>query len=335
MGLRNTLRVDPGQWTAECLAGDQNVASGHLPRPPARKESLLSRLRTALESGRFVVTAQVQPPKGVDLDKCLSDADRLRGKVTAINVPDQENAVMRIAPLTVAAKLVERGLEPICHVTCRDRNRLALQSDLLGAWALGIRNVLCLTGADPLLGDDSEAKPVYDFDSVQLLRAVCTLNQGRDCAGHELEGRPDFFPGAAVAPRADPLERQLDTMKRKMDAGARFFQTQAVYEPARFEEFMDRAQSLDVPVMAGVVVLKSPGMAKYINETLAGIEVPDGIIEELAETFGEERKRKTVEISARIIRELKPLCHGVHIMPLGWDELVPEIIREAELCWSI
>jgi methylenetetrahydrofolate reductase (NADPH) len=242
-----------------------------------------------------------------------------------------QSAVMRIGSMAICAKLVERGLEPVYQLTCRDRNRLALQSDLLSAAALGIENVLCLTGDHTNLGDHTEAKPVYDLDSVQLLKAASTLNQGYDMAQHELEGKPDFFLGAVITPAAEPMEPQIIKMAKKVEAGARFFQTQAIYEPEKFEQFVNQIQRLKVPVMAGIVVLKSAAMAKFMNTNVAGISVPDSLIEEMAETKKEDRKKKSVEISARLIRQIKPLCQGVHIMPLGWDDLVPEIIKEAEL----
>jgi methylenetetrahydrofolate reductase (NADPH) len=291
----------------------------------------MSRLRQALESGGFVVTGEIGPPKGVSLDKCLHDAEMLRNHVTAINVTDLQSAVLRIGSLAVSVRLVERGLEPVYQLTCRDRNRLALQSDLLSAWLLGIENVLCLTGDHPIVGDHTEAKPVYDLDSVQLLKAASTLNQGHDMAGHELESAPSFFLGAVVTPAAEPVEPQIIKMKKKIEAGARFFQTQAVYEPEKFERFMNQVQGFKVPVIAGVVILKSAAMAKFMNANVAGISVPESIIRKMEETAKEDRKKRAVEISARLIRQVKPFCQGVHIMPLGWDDLVPEVINEAEL----
>jgi methylenetetrahydrofolate reductase (NADPH) len=291
----------------------------------------MSRLAQALESRKFVVTGEIGPPKGVDLGKCLKDADHLRNKVTAINVTDLQSAVMRVGSMAVCAKLIERGLEPIFQLTCRDRNRLALQSDLLSAWVLGIQNVLCLSGDHPSLGDHIDAKAVFDLDSVQLLKAVALLKDGKDMADHELEGKPDFFSGAVVNPGTDALEPQLIKMEKKIEAGAKFFQTQAIYEPEKFEHFMNRVQNYGVPVMAGIVVLKSAGMARFMNANVAGITVPESMIEEMAKTKVENRKEKAVEIAARIIRQIKPFCQGVHIMPLGWDELVPKIIEEADL----
>ena len=291
----------------------------------------MSKLRERLELEKFVVTGETGPPKGVNLDKCLGDSETLRNHVTAINVTDLQSAVLRIGSLAVSAKLIERGLEPVFQITCRDRNRLALQSDLLSAWALGIENVLCLTGDHPALGDHIEAKPVYDLDSVQLLKTASTLNQGYDMSGHELEGKPDFFLGAVVTPTAEPLEPQLIKMKKKIEAGARFFQTQAIYEPEKFERFVDQLQGLNVPVIAGIVILKSVGMAQFMNSYVAGINVPESIIREMGETVTKDRKKKAVEITARIIRQVSPFCQGVHIMPLGWDELIPEILKEAEI----
>jgi len=291
----------------------------------------MSKLRDAIQANTFVVSGEIGPPKGVDIDRCLEDAEMLRNRVIAYNVTDLQSAVMRIGSLAISAKLVERGLEPVYQLTCRDRNRLALQSDLLSAWVLGIQNVLCLTGDHPNLGDHIQAKPVYDLDSVNLLKVATTLNQGQDMTGHELEGKPAFFLGAVVTPGADPLEPQIIKMQKKIDAGARFFQTQAVFEPERFETFMNQAQTFKVPVMAGVIVLKGPAMARFMNQNVAGVSVPDGLVAEMEEVNREDRKKKAVEITARIIREVKPLCQGVHIMALGWEELVPDIIQQAGL----
>jgi methylenetetrahydrofolate reductase (NADPH) len=291
----------------------------------------MSKLKEKLSGGEFVITGEIGPPKGVDISGCLNDAEGLRDYVTAINVTDLQSAVFRIGSLAVSCKLVERRLEPIYQLTCRDRNRLALQSDLLNAWALGIENVLCLTGDHPVMGDHTEAKPVYDLDSVQLLKAASTLNQGQDMSGHELDSKPSLFLGAVVTPGADPVEPQIIKMKKKIEAGASFFQTQAVYEPDKFEDFMNRVQGFNVPVIAGIVILKGAAMAKFMNQNVAGITVPESIIEEMSDTPKEDRKKQAVEITARIIRQIKPLCQGVHIMPLGWDELVPQVIKEAEL----
>jgi len=241
----------------------------------------MSTLKHALEEAVFVVTGEVGPPKGVDLEECLDSIEKIAGHVAAVNVTDLQSAVMRIGSLAVCAKLVERGIEPVFQLTCRDRNRLALQSDLLSAWSLGIENVLCITGDHPVLGDHIEAKPVYDLDSVQLLKAASSLNNGLDMTGHELEGKPELFLGAVVTPEADIPELQILKMEKKIEAGAQFFQTQAVYDVPQFESFMNRVQGFNVPVLAGLVVLKSSGMARYMNENVAGVKVPESIIQVL------------------------------------------------------
>ena len=289
------------------------------------------KLSVELASGNFVVTGEIGPPKGVDVARMLEDAEHLRGKVAAINVTDLQSSVMRVGSLAVCRLLVEKGLEPIYQMTCRDRNRLALQSDLLSASILGIENVLALTGDAVPLGDHPAAKSVFDLDSVTLLQTIQTLMSGKDLSGNALEGTPRFFPGAVVSPCSEPLEPQIMKMEKKVEAGAKFFQTQAVYEPERFEKFMGAVTHLRVPVLVGIVLLKSPAMAKFMNEHVAGVHVPDAIIEELASVPKEARKKKSVEIAARLIRKMRPLCQGAHIMPLGWDSEVPKVIEEAGL----
>lgn len=291
----------------------------------------MSALKEALEHSSFVVTGEIGPPKGVDLGTCLNEAEMMRDRVTAVNVTDQQSAVMRVGSMAVSRLLVERGLEPVFQLTCRDRNRLALQSDLLSAWALGIQNVLCLTGDHPVMGDHPESKAVYDVDSVQLLKAASDLNQGVDMAGHELTGNPDFFLGAVVTPGAEPVEPQIIKMKKKINAGAAFFQTQAIFDPAVLETFMERAQGTGVPVIAGIIVCKSAGAARFMNANIAGIRIPDEMIKEYQDTSKQDLKKKAVEIAARTIRQIKPFCQGVHIMPMGWNDLVPAILEEADL----
>ena len=289
----------------------------------------MSALEEAFKSGKFVVTAEVGPPKGVNIETMLEDAETLRGKVEAINVTDQQSSVMRLGSLAVSHLLRERGLEPVYQVTCRDRNRIALQSDLLSAYALGIENVLCLTGDYVTLGDHPQAKPVFDLDSVSLLQAVATLQAGKDLAGKDLNGVPRFFPGAVVTPGAQPLEPQLIKMEKKIKAGARFFQTQAVYDPTLFERFMEAARPFGVPVMLGVVLLKSAGMARFMNRNVAGVHVPDSLIEEIERA--PSKPQKSVEIAARLISEMRGLCQGVHIMAIGWERRIPQVLDAAGL----
>jgi len=292
----------------------------------------MSKLSEKLKSGEFVVTGEIGPPKGVNIEEPLEDAKNLlRDRVVAVNVTDNQSAVMRVGSMAVCHFLKENGIEPVFQMVTRDRNRIALQSDLLSAWALGIENVLCLTGDHNALGDHQESKVVYDLDSVQLLKAVTELNNGRDMAGNELDGSPNFFQGAVVTPEYDPVELQIIKMKKKIDAGAQFFQTQAVYDVKTFQKFMNMVEKFNVPVMAGIVVLKSAGMARYMNQNVAGVFVPDDMIKEMADTGKEDRKKKAIEIAARIVRKLKPICQGIHIMPLGWDDTVPEIIDQADL----
>jgi len=283
-----------------------------------------------LQSGKFVVTSEIGPPKGIDIKKLLEDAELIRNRVDAINVTDLQSSVMRLGSLAVSSLLKHRGIEPIYQLTCRDRNRLALQSDLLSAAALGIENILILTGDHPAAGDHPEAKPVFDLDSVQLLQVAKQLESGSDMKGNKLTGLPPkFCLGAVVNPGADPLEPQIIKMEKKIAAGAEFFQTQAVYDLKTFENFLNKTRHLKAKIMAGIVLLKSAGMAKYMNENVAGVSVPDNLIKEMEEA--KDKAALSVEIASRLIKELKPICNGVHIMPIGWDKLVPAVLDAASL----
>ncbi|MFC1914046.1 methylenetetrahydrofolate reductase [Chloroflexota bacterium] len=278
---------------------------------------------------KFVVTAEVGPPKGIHIQEMLDDAELMRGRVDAINVTDQQSSVMRLGSLAVCRLLKEKGLEPIFQVTCRDRNRIALQSDLLSAAVLGVENVLCLTGDFVALGDHPEAKGVFDLDSVGLIQAARKLEEGKDLAGNDLAGSPKFCLGAVVTPGADPLEPQLIKMEKKVKAGAQFFQTQAVYDPKQFEEFMKAVSYLKVPVSVGIVMLRSAGMARFMNKNVAGVHVPDSLIDEMDEA--PNKAEKSIEIAARLIKEMKPMCQGVHIMAIGWEKKVPLVLDAAGL----
>jgi methylenetetrahydrofolate reductase (NADPH) len=292
----------------------------------------MSKLSEALDRGQFVVTGEIGPPKGTNVHACLEEAEHLRGKVVAINVTDIQSAVMRIGSLATCHFLVDRGLEPIFQMVCRDRNRLALQSDLLSAAVMGIENVLCLTGDHNVLGDHPDSKPVFDLEAVGLLKAVGALTGGKDMAGNDLDGAPKFFPGAVVTPAADPVEPQIMRMEKKIAAGARFFQTQAVYDVDQFAGFMKRVEGFGVPVLCGIVLLKSVGMARFMNANVSGINVPDRLIKKLGANKEKTKSGETaVEIAVDIINDVKDLCQGVHIMPLGWDKFVPQIIDRAGL----
>jgi 5,10-methylenetetrahydrofolate reductase len=289
----------------------------------------VSALEKALQTGHFVVTAEVSPPKGIEVQPILAQADHLRDWVEALNVTDQQSSVMRLGSLALCHLLVEQGIEPIFQVTCRDRNRIALESDLLSAAALGIENVLCLTGDYVTLGDHPVAMPVFDLDSVTLLQTVTLLEQGHDLAGKELLGCPRFFPGAVVNPGANPLEPQLAKMEKKIRAGARFFQTQAVFEPEKFARFMAQAGGFNVPILIGIIPLKSAGMARFMNRNVAGVQVPEPLIE--AMNRAEDRVRQGIEIAAGLIREMQGLAQGIHLMPLGWEQHVPAILQASGL----
>jgi len=289
-------------------------------------------LKSLLEAGKFVVTAEVGPLKGTDTTEIKEVAELLRGRVAAANVTDQQSSVMRLGSLATCYLLKEAGLEPVFQMTCRDRNRIALQSDLLSAWVLGVENVLAITGDLPSLGDHPQAKPVYDIDSVQLLWVMKKLNEGYDMVGNEIQGKPSFFPGAVVNPGADTeasFELQLIKMEKKIEAGARFFQTQAIYDANIFAKFVKRVEGFNVPIFAGIIPLKSAGMAKYMNKNVAGVFVPEGLIEQMAQT--EDKVRTGIEIAAKLITELKGMCQGVHIMPIGWEKRVPAILDAAGL----
>jgi methylenetetrahydrofolate reductase (NADPH) len=284
-----------------------------------------------LSEENFIITTEVGPPKGVNISGILDEAELLKGKVDAFNVTDLQSSVMRLGSLAVCHLLQDRGMEAIFQMTCRDRNRLALQSDLLNAYVLGIRNVLVLTGDHPALGDHPDAKSVFDLDSVSLLQVASNLMEGRDMHGNELDGKPDFCLGAVVNPGADPYELQLLKMQKKIECGAKFIQTQAVFDLNKFEEFMNQAQRFGVPILGGIIILKSAGMARFMNKNIAGISVPEEYIERMANTIKEDRPRVAVEISSELVEGMKKLCQGVHIMALGWERYVPDLLKASAL----
>jgi len=304
--------------------------------------------RDTIDSGKFVVTAEVGPPKGTDIKEMLHHAEMLKNKVNAVNVTDNQSAVMRICSMAICKLLLDMGHEPILQMTCRDRNRIGLQSDLLGAYVLGIKNVLCMTGDHPNAGDHKEAKSVYDIESVQLLRVVDSVNHGRDMMGNEMKGATDFFQGAVVTPEANPVEPQLIKFEKKVKAGAKFFQTQAIYDIEKFKEFMKFARkfpvhpvrkpgegslSNGVKILAGIVLLKSAGMANYMNKFVPGITVPQELIDELKAAGKEGALNAGINIAARHIKQLKEekICDGVHIMAIGAEDKVPLIMQRAGL----
>lgn len=291
------------------------------------------RITELFDRGEFVITAEVAPPKGFHLDGLLDSAESHMQDVTAINVTDCQSSSMHMGSLATCKALIDRGFNPVFQLTCRDRNRIALQADLLSAAYLGIDNLLLLTGDHTTIGDTPQAKPVFDLDSVSLLYTARQLEQGVDLNGNDLDGEPPIFAkGAVVAPCSDSVDLQLAKMERKVAAGAEFFQTQAVFEPCKFIRFMDKAKQFGVPVMLGVIIPKSVGMANFMNNNIAGINIPLDVIEELK---ADKEKTKAgitgVEITARIIKECRDYCQGVHIMTLGWDSKIPILLKMSGL----
>ena len=289
------------------------------------------RITELFDNGEFVVTAEVGPPKGIHVDHLVEEAKEYLSGITAVNVTDNQSSVMRMGSLPTCVALKNAGLNPILQLTCRDRNRIALQSELLGAAMLGIDNILCLTGDHTKMGDHPGAKPVFDLDSVSLLHTACQLEKGVDLSGQPLVGEPPkFAKGAVVSPCSDSVDAQLAKMERKVMAGAEYFQTQAVFDSEKFISFMEKAKQFGKPVQLGVIIPKSAGMAKFMNKNVAGVHVPQWMIDELA---ADKEKAKAgitgVELAAKVIKECRPYCQGLHIMALGWEAKVPELLKQA------
>lgn len=285
------------------------------------------RLKQELESGRFVVTAEICPPRGTDTADFIKKARLLKDKITAANVTDNQRAVMRLSSLACSVLLLNEGIEPVFQMTCRDRNRLALQSDIMGAWVLGVRNILALTGDHVAFGDHREAKAVFDLDSVQLVNVINTLNHGKNMKDTELRGKTDFFIGAVVAPEANPWEPEEIKFEKKVYAGARFFQTQAIFDMEKYKRFFDGAEKSNIKILGGILLLKSAKMANYLNDNVPGVHVPQNLIDELE--GASDQLQKGIEIASRQLRELKKFSHGAHIMAIGQEESVIKIIEGA------
>ncbi len=282
-----------------------------------------------INSGNFVVTSEIGPPKGILIEPMLDEIKIFKDRIDAVNVTDLQSSVMRLGSLAVCSLLKNRGFEPIFQITCRDRNRLALQSDLLSASVLGIDNVLALTGDHPELGDHPQAKPVFDLDSVQLLEVINTLNSGFDMVGNKLDKNTHFFSGAVVNPNAEPLEPEIFKMEKKIKAGAKFFQTQTVYDVELFKNFLKLIKNIKIPVLVGIVILRSAKMARYMNENVAGVKVSEDLIKRMVET--KDKREESINITSELIKEFKLLCQGIHIMPIGQEDKVPFILDKAGL----
>ena len=294
---------------------------------------MVSAFKKALESGKFVVTSEVAPPKGTNLEKMIHHIELLKDRVDAMNITDHQSSVMRFPSIGGAILVKEMGAEPILQMTCRDRNRLALQADLLFAASRGINNVLCLTGDAVILGDHKEAKGVFDLDSSQLLATIKRLEKGKDLGGNDLDGGVSFCSGAIVTPEADPIEPQLIKFEKKVEAGAEFIQTQAVYDLNNFKEFMEYAKQFPVKILAGIILLTSAPMARFMNKNVAGVSVPQELIDEMSSAPKGRAISKGIEIAGRMIKQIRKnkMCDGVHIMAIGKEELVPEIMAAAGL----
>jgi methylenetetrahydrofolate reductase (NADPH) len=289
----------------------------------------MSMLEEKLRSTNFVVTTELTPPKGIDLSAFFAKADALKSIVDAVNITESPRARMAVEPKSVGHLLQDRGVEAVVQVTARDRNRIAIQADLLGGCLLGIGNFLFMTGDDPRNGDHPEAKGVFDLTTVELLNAARSLRSGRDLSGNELDGAPTMFLGSTMNPGSEDLAREIDNTRRKIDAGSQFFQTQAIYDTDPLARFLDAAKLADVPVLAGVIPLKSAKMGMWLNTNVPGIHVPSTLLEELERAGPEGEAAKGVEIAARTIRRLRNICGGVHVMAIGWEDRIPEILRAA------
>ena len=293
----------------------------------------MARITDLVRSGRFIVTSELTPPKGLDLAPLLDAARRLAGVVDAFNLTDSHNARMSMAPIGAARHLLDEGVEPILQMTARDRNRIAIQADLLAAAALGVANVVLMTGDAPSHGDHPEARAVFDLGSVEIIEAVRGLNDGRDLAGNALRGAPDICIGAVVNPGSPDLDGEMARLAAKVEAGARFFQTQAVYDVGAYERFarrLERFAGLDLAFIAGIIPIKSVRMARYLNEKVPGIEVPEPLIEEIAKS--QDVDAASTAIAARTVAGLRSLCQGVHLMALGAERLVPAIVEQSGIC---
>jgi methylenetetrahydrofolate reductase (NADPH) len=279
-----------------------------------------------LESGKFVIIAELQPPKGNNLSEVYENAELLKGRVDAVNVPDLQNAIMRLGSLSVCALLKMKGIETIFNLSCSDRNRLVLQSELLNASALGLKNLLLLQGDPPSIGDHLEAKPVFDLDVMGLLGAAKRLQEGYDLMGNDLQGKPQFYVGASVnaGAKGHVLDLEVTEIEKKIRLGVDFFVTHSIYDVSLFEAFVKKVAHFKVPIIAGITLLKSVGMARYINKHVEGASIPDSIIDRLMKAS--DKQKASIEIAGDLIRAMKPLCQGIQVIPIGWEKQIPALL---------
>jgi methylenetetrahydrofolate reductase (NADPH) len=297
-----------------------------------------SRLQEILSKGVFAVTAECGPPRGANPEVIRKKGELLKGWVDAVNVTDNQTAIVRMSSIAACAHLLQMGLEPVMQMVTRDRNRIALQSDIMGAYSLGIKNILCLSGDHQSFGSQPDALNVFDIDSMNLIRTVQTMREdGKDMSGFELNAPPRMFVGAAANPFADPFEYRVIRLAKKIDAGADFIQTQCIYNMDRFKEWMKMAReeglTEKVHILGGVTPLKSAGMAKFMNNKVAGMDVPEALIDRMAGVSKEKAVEEGLKICLETIAELREIegIHGVHIMAIEWEEIVAEIVESAGL----
>jgi 5,10-methylenetetrahydrofolate reductase len=293
-------------------------------------------LEKVLESGRFAVTAEAGPPKGASAAVMVRKAEILRHCCDAANVTDNQTAIVRMSSLAGCLLLKQQGIDPVMQIVCRDRNRIAIQSDVLGAVALGIGNILCLSGDHQKFGNHPTAKSVFDIDSIQLIQALKKMrDEKKFICGEDISGEVPLLIGAAANPYADPFEFRVVRLAKKVKAGANFIQTQAVYDVAKFAKWMkmvtDRGLDKEVHILAGVIPIRSAGMARYMRDYVSGVSVPNEIVTRMEQA--KNAKEEGAKIAVEIIEQIKeiPGVHGVHIMAVGWEEVVPEITQQAGL----
>ncbi len=293
------------------------------------REITMSLVREKIKSNQFVVTSELTPPKGTNLTEMLDKAALLGECVDAINVTDSHGSKMSLSSLAAARKLVDQGIEPIMQLTARDRNRIALQGDMLGAWVLGVRNIIFMGGDPPQRGDHPEAKPVFDIGTNEIIAAAATLNDGHDMQSNTLHGNTDFHIGAVVNPGADDIEIEIEKLEAKVAAGACFFQTQAVFDVSSFKTFLSKIDHLSITLLAGIMPIKSVKMATYMNQNIPGIDVPENIINRIDQAS--DVVEVNLEICSEIIEDLKSICGGIHIMAPAWENNIPTLIERAGL----
>jgi len=297
-----------------------------------------SRLQQILSKGEFAVTAECGPPRGANPEVIREKGGVLKGYVDAVNVTDNQTAIVRMSSIAACCHLLQIGLEPVVQMVTRDRNRIALQSDIMGAYSLGIKNILCLSGDHQSFGSQPDALNVFDIDSMNLIRTVQTMREkGKDMSGFELNESPRMFIGAAANPFADPFEYRVIRLAKKIDAGADFIQTQCIYNMDRFKEWMKMAReeglTEKVHILGGVTPLKSAGMAKFMNNKVAGMDIPESLIKRMAGVPKEKTIEEGIKVCLETIAELREIkgVHGVHIMAIEWEEIVGRIVEETGL----